>query len=314
MASAPFESWVAEGQAAELQDSLSHCIHSGHSFTFRELILIRDDVATTTDASFSRLQDGVGEGRVLIELSEVDQLLKITRDNRILSDEAGFRKLAQGLAHEVKNPLGGIKGAAQLLAKEVGAQPFQDYLEIIISESDRLKALVDRLLGSPQAPVDEIFNIHQVLERARSLISAESGGVVITHRDYDPSLPEITGDRSQVFQAVLNIAKNALEAVTEAKTEAPIITFSTRAVRRAHPGAKGAQTFLRLRIEDNGPGIPEDLKDRLFFPMVSGRAQGSGIGLSITQTIVARHNGWIEVHSEPGHTAFDVILPFGEKR
>lgn len=314
MASAPFESWVADGQSAELEDSITHCIQSGHSFTFRELILVRDDMTTTVDASFSRLQEPVAQGHVLIELSEVDQLLKITRDNRILNDEAGFRKLAQGLAHEVKNPLGGIKGAAQLLAKEVGAQPFQDYLEIIISESDRLKALVDRLLGSPQAPVDEVFNIHQVLERARSLISAESGGSVTTMRDYDPSLPELTGDRSQVFQAILNIAKNALEAVTEAETEAPVITFSTRAVRRAHPGSKGAQTFLRLRIEDNGPGIPDDLRERLFFPMVSGRAQGSGIGLSITQTIVTRHNGWIEVQSEPGHTAFDMILPFGEKR
>jgi len=170
------------------------------------------------------------------------------------------------------------------------------------------------LLGSSQTPVDELFNIHQVLERARSLISAESGGSITTQRDYDPSLPEMTGDRSQVFQAILNIAKNALEAVTESQTEQPMIKFSTRAVRRAHPGTKGAQTFLRLRIEDNGPGIPDDLKERLFFPMVSGRAQGSGIGLSITQTIIARHNGWIEVQSEPGHTAFDIILPFGEKR
>lgn len=144
LASAPFESWVADGQASELKESLSHCIRSGHSFTFRELILIRDDFATTTDASFSRLQDPVGSGLVLVELSEVDQLLKISRDSRLLSDEAGFRKLAQGLAHEVKNPLGGIKGAAQLLAKEAGAAEFQEYLSIIISEADRLKELVDK--------------------------------------------------------------------------------------------------------------------------------------------------------------------------
>jgi two-component system nitrogen regulation sensor histidine kinase GlnL len=250
----------------------------------------------------------------LVEIAEVDQLLKITRDTRLISDEAGFRKLAQGLAHEVKNPLGGIKGAAQLLAKEEGAQHFSDYLGIIVSEADRLKALVDRLLGSPQAPVDELFNIHQVLERVRSLISAESGGEIHTVRDYDPSLPDVFGDRSQVLQATLNIAKNALEALTDAQTEAPCIRFITRAVRRAHPGTKGAHTLLQIRIEDNGPGIPDELKDRLFFPMVSGRPEGSGIGLSITQTIISRHEGWIEVQSDPGHTVFEIMLPFGVKR
>lgn len=312
LASAPFENWVAGGQASELKDSLSHCIRSGHSFTFRELILIRDDLSTTTDASFSRLQDPIDKSLVLVELSEVDQLLKITRDSRLLSDEEGFRKLARGLAHEVKNPLGGIKGAAQLLSKEAGAESFQDYLQIIISEADRLKELVDRLLGAPQANGHEEFNIHLILERARSLLGAESGGAVEMRRDYDPSLPEVHADRNQLFQAILNIAKNALEAVTESDTPTPWVKFSSRAIRRAHPGSKGAHTMLQIRIEDNGPGIPDDLKDRIFFPMVSGRAQGSGIGLSITQTIISRHHGWIEVVSEPGHTTIDVIMPFGD--
>jgi two-component system nitrogen regulation sensor histidine kinase GlnL len=314
LTSVPFEFWAAESQSTELQESLSHCLTSGHNFTFRELVLIRDNVATTTDASFSRLQGPKDQGCVLVELSEVDHLIKIARDNRLFSDEAGFRQLVHGLAHEVKNPLGGIKGAAQLLAKEAGASNYKDYLEIIISEADRLKALVDRLLGSPQSHAEETFNIHQILERTRSLISAESGGIILTQRDYDPSLPELTGDRSQLFQACLNIAKNALESVTEARSENPQITFNTRAVRRKHPGSRGADTLIRIRIEDNGPGIPDDLKDRLFFPMVSGRPQGSGIGLSITQTIISRHNGWIEVTSEPGYTAFDIFLPFGVNR
>lgn len=314
LAASPFEAWVANGQLEELKESLKHCLKSGHNFTFRELTLVRDDSTTTVDASFSRLQTESGRVQVLIELSEVDQLLKITRDNRLFNDEAGFRKLVQGLAHEVKNPLGGIKGAAQLLAKEQGAAGFQDYLDVIIAEADRLKALVDRLLGSPDPIIEAPFNIHQILERARTLISAESGGRIVTRRDYDPSLPELIGDQSQIFQAILNVGKNALEALTEAEVAAPEICFSTRAVRRAHPGTKTAQTLIRIRIEDNGPGIPSDLKERLFFPMVSGRAQGSGIGLSITQTIVARHHGWIEVHSEPGRTLFDLILPFGDSR
>ena len=309
----PFEFWVADNQTLELRNSLYHCFTNDHNFTFRELCFTRDGQITTTDASFSRLQNPPEKGAILVELSEVDQLLKITRDTRNFSDEAGFRKLAQGLAHEVKNPLGGIKGAAQLLAKEKGAEDFQDYLSIIIQETDRLKELVDRLLGSPTAHYNETFNIHLILERARSLLNAESAGTIQMQRDYDPSLPEITADRNQLFQAILNIAKNALEAITESDTDQPSwVRFSTRAIRATKPGSRHAHTILRIRIEDSGPGIPNDLKDRIFFPMVSGRAKGSGIGLSVTQTIISRHHGWIEVASKPGHTSIDVFLPFGE--
>lgn len=222
----------------------------------------------------------------------------------------------QGLAHEIKNPLGGIKGAAQLLAKEVGANGYADYLDVIVSEADRLKTLVDRLLGSPASLEHEPVNIHQLLERTRALLLAESNEQIVITRDYDPSLPEIIGDRGQMQQAILNIAKNALEALTESVTIAPEIRFQTRAVRRSIAGSLGRQsrTLLQIRIEDNGPGIPTELTDRLFFPMVSGRAQGSGIGLSISQTIVHRHHGWIEVASKPGRTQFDIIVPFGESQ
>ena len=313
LASEPSEYWVSDSQMSELRTSLFHCIRSDHNFTFRELIFTRDGQKTTTDVSFSRLLNPLEEGMVLVELSEVEQLLKITRDTRTLSYEEGFRKVAQGLAHEVKNPLGGIKGAAQLLAKEKGAQNFQEYLLIIIQEADRLKELVDRLLGNSHAPENKTFNIHLILERVRALLDAESAGRVKIERDYDPSLPEITADQHQLLQAILNIAKNALEAVTESDINQPsLIRFTTRVIRRTQPGSRRSQAMLCIRIEDNGPGIPTDLKDRIFFPMVSGRAQGSGIGLSVTQTIISRHRGWIEVVSEPGNTTIDVILPFGE--
>ena len=220
--------------------------------------------------------------------------------------------MAEMLAHEIKNPLGGIKGAAQLLSKEADASIYQDYLEVIITETDRLTGLVDNLVGPNIKQVNESINIHRLLEQCRSLLSAQAGGKIDFQRDYDPSLPETIGSAQQLYQAILNITKNALEAVTESDTSLPWVRFSTRAIRRALPGSKGAHTMLRVRIEDNGPGIPEDLKERIFFPMVSGRAQGSGLGLSITQTIISRHRGWIEVESEPGHTAIDVMLPLGD--
>lgn len=314
LAAVPFESWVTASQVDELRQSLRLLEDEVYGFTYRELVLEREGHSVTADASFSFLDPPVSQGVILVELAEVDQLLKISRDSRKVSDEEGFRKLVQGLAHEIKNPLGGIKGAAQLLAKEAGANGYADYLDVIVSEADRLKALVDRLLGSPARLEHEPVNIHQLLERTRALLIAESNERIQIVRDYDPSLPELIGDRGQIQQAILNIAKNALEALTESNTPDPEIRLQTRAVRRSVAGSLGRQsrTLWQIRIQDNGPGIPPELNDRLFFPMVSGRAQGSGIGLSISQTIIHRHHGWIEVESKPGRTVFDIILPFGE--
>ena len=305
--------FIAETQVNEVSDSLGDCVKLGHNFTYRELQLISGRSLSTTDASFSKLEHSFDRvGSVLVELAEVDQILKIAREAKYSKDEKSSKQLLRGLAHEIKNPLGGIKGAAQLLSKEADASIYRDYLEIIITETDRLTGLVDNLLGPNIRQNNDPVNIHRLLEQCRSLLSAQAGGSIDFQRDYDPSLPETVGSAEQLYQAILNITKNALEAVAESNTSFPWIRFSTRAIRRAHPGSKGAHTMLRVRIEDNGPGIPDDLKDRIFFPMVSGRAQGSGIGLSITQTIISRHHGWIEVESEPGHTAIDVILPFGD--
>jgi two-component system nitrogen regulation sensor histidine kinase GlnL len=305
--------FTASTQASEVNDSLADCVKLGHNFTYRELQLISGRAMSTTDASFSKLEHSFDiSGAVLVELAEVDQILKIAREARYSKDEQSSKQLLRGLAHEIKNPLGGIKGAAQLLSKEADASIYQDYLEVIITETDRLTSLVDNLVGPNIRQANDSINIHRLLEQCRSLLGAQAGGKIDFQRDYDPSLPETTGSAQQLYQAILNITKNALEAVTESDTSLPYVRFSTRAIRRALPGSKGAHTMLRVRIEDNGPGIPEDLKERIFFPMVSGRAQGSGLGLSITQTIISRHRGWIEVESEPGHTAIDVMLPFGD--
>ena len=305
--------FISDAQASEVGDSLVDCVELGHNFTYRELQLASGRSSSTIDASFSKLQHSFdGYGTVLVELAEVDQILKIAREVKYSKDEQSSKQLLRGLAHEIKNPLGGIKGAAQLLSKEADASIYQEFLEVIITETDRLTGLVDNLTGPNLKQISDPINIHKLLEQCRSLLSAEAGGKIDFERDYDPSLPETEGNAEQLYQAILNITKNALEAVTEANTPSARVRFSTRAVRRAHPGSRGSHQMLQVRIEDNGPGIPEDLKDRIFFPMVSGRAQGSGIGLSITQTIISRHHGWIEVNSKPGRTAVDVILPFGD--
>ena len=314
-----FDAWVISRSENHYLEALKACLQSGHPFTIRELKVGRNDNTATVDASFSQIPDLQPNGAeaeikpaLMVEISQVDNLLKIARDSKYATDENNLKKMLRGLAHEVKNPLGGIKGAAQLMAKEADASIFQEYLQVIISEANRLTNLVDRLIGPHHQEKFQATNIHKLLEHSRALISAEFGGDYYIDHDYDPSLPEIQADEEQLTQAIINITRNAAQALSESHTLNPQISFTTRAIRKYEPETGLVSAAIRLRIQDNGPGIPEDLKDRIFFPMVSGRAQGSGIGLAITQTIISRHHGWIEVESEPGHTTIDVILPFGD--
>ena len=312
--------WVVDQVDNLYQEALDACMNFGRPFIIRELKLGHVGHMSTVDASFSQIP-AMGDDDslviqtkpvLLIEISQVDNLLKIARDSKYATDENNLKKILRGLAHEVKNPLGGIKGAAQLMAKEADASIFQEYLQIIISETNRLTNLVDKLIGPHKQEQFETTNIHKILEHCRTLISAEIGGSYFITHDYDPSLPEIQADEEQLTQAIINIVRNSAQALSEAATTDPVILFSTRAIRKHDPETGLVTSAIQLRIKDNGPGIPEDIKDRMFFPMVSGRAQGSGIGLSITQTIISRHHGWIEVNSRPGQTTVDVILPFGE--
>jgi len=315
-----FDTWIVNKSDSQYLEALEACLRFGHPFTIRELKLGRHSDLATVDASFSQIPETTNSKSLptavkpflMIEFSQVDNLLKIARDSKYATDENNLKKILRGLAHEVKNPLGGIKGAAQLMAKEADASIFQEYLQIIVFEANRLTNLVDRLIGPYQQEKFQTTNIHRVLEHCRALISAEIGGAYFIAHDYDPSLPEILADEEQLTQAIINIARNSSQALKEGSTTNPEIIFITRAIRKHDPETGIVSAAIRIRIQDNGPGIPDDLKDRIFFPMVSGRAQGSGIGLSITQTIISRHHGWIEVESEPGRTAIDVILPFGD--
>ena len=242
---------------------------------------------------------------LLIELRQMEQQLKIAREERMLLQQQANRELIRNLAHEIKNPLGGIRGAAQLLEYELPKPELREYTQVIIKESDRLQGLMDRLLAPHRVPQIAQINIHEVLERVRSLLLAETPRGVIVRRDYDTSLPEMTGDREQLIQVVLNIARNAIQSL-EGSGE---IILYTRVARRVTLAKKHFRLAIKLQITDNGPGVPESIKEKMFYPLVSGREGGSGLGLTIAQTYVNQHHGTIECESRPGYTCFTLLLP-----
>lgn len=250
-------------------------------------------------------------GLVVIELVEVEQKTKQEREERALDQAQANKELIRNLAHEIKNPLGGIRGAAQLLQMELESKSLTEYTQVIIHEADRLQLLVDRLLAPHRRPhmVGDV-NVHEVCERVRSLILAEFPKGLKVVRDYDTSVPEFRGDREQLIQTVLNIAHNAAQALAD-RIEAgdAKLILKTRVARRLTINRELHRLALVLHIEDNGPGIPESIRDRIFYPLVSGREGGSGLGLTLAQTFVQQHHGTIECESQPGHTVFKILIP-----
>jgi two-component system nitrogen regulation sensor histidine kinase GlnL len=245
-----------------------------------------------------------GTPHVLLELVEIEQQTRQDREERALDQAKANKELIRNLAHEIKNPLGGIRGAAQLLEMEVESRALTEYTQVIINEADRLQDLMQRLLSSHRVMQPAQVNIHEILERVRRLIHAEYAGVRV-RRDYDTSLPMITADREQMIQAILNIARNAAQAM---HGEGEIV-LRTRAVRQVTIAKKRFRLALELRVIDNGPGIPEAIRDKIFYPLVSGREGGSGLGLTLVQSFIHQHQGTIEVESRPGHTSFNILLP-----
>ena len=252
-----------------------------------------------------------GSPNVVVELVEIEQQTRQDREERALGQAQVTKELIRNLAHEIKNPLGGIRGAAQLLEMEVESRALTEYTQVIISEADRLQALVDRLLAPHRKPhVVSDVNIHEVCERVRSLILAEFPRGIEVQRDYDISIPDFRGDREQLIQAVLNIAHNAAQALGERIAAGDArITLRTRIARQITLGKQRYRLALDLHIQDNGPGVPESIRDRIFFPLVSGRDGGSGLGLTLAQTFVQQHLGTIECESEPGRTIFKIVIP-----
>ncbi len=250
-------------------------------------------------------------GEVIVELLPLEQQTRQEREERLLDQAQANKELIRNLAHEIKNPLGGIRGAAQLLQMELDSKELVEYTQVIIHEADRLQSLVDRLLAPHRRPhVVGDVNIHEVCERVRSLILAEFPRGLRVVRDYDTSIPEFRGDREQLIQALLNIAHNAAQALGEriAAGDGEII-FRTRIGRQVTFGKQRYRLALELHVIDNGPGVPDSIRDRIFFPLVSGREGGSGLGLTLAQTFVQQHHGLIECDSVPGRTDFKLLIP-----
>ena len=320
---------------AALEDALgiSRRTIVGSCFTdaFTEPVQLRSALERTTENEFASLRydallkrlghepipvhviltrtDTVNE--VVVELVPQESQTRQDREERLAEQAQTNKELIRNLAHEIKNPLGGIRGAAQLLEMEMDSPELTEYTQVIIHEADRLQSLVDRLLAPHRRPhlVGDV-NIHEVCERVRSLILAEFPRGLRVVRDYDISIPEFRGDREQLIQTVLNIAHNACQALVEriAVGDAEL-TFRTRVNRQITFGKQRYRLALELHVIDNGPGVPDSIKDRIFYPLVSGREGGSGLGLTLAQTFVQQHHGLIEVDSVPGRTDFKILIP-----
>ena len=297
--------------ADELFAAARRALLEGRSFSERDLDLRLGRMqATTVDCTITPLWRSAREPNyVLIEMTNVEHNQRIQHEGTMLMQNQVSSVLLQGLAHEIKNPLGGIRGAAQLLERELEDQKLAEYTQIIIGEADRLRTLVERMLGPRGESFKQLLNIHDILEHVRQVVLAECGSAVHIERDYDPSLPEIHVDRDQLVQAFLNLVRNAVQALAGT---GGTITLRTRIQRKFTIGTKLHRLVIRTQVIDTGPGVDPTLVSSIFFPLVSGRADGSGLGLPIAQSLVHRQGGLIGFESLPGHTEFSVWLPVGE--
>lgn len=297
------EAWLAR---------LATAARDGQGYQQRELSLPTADGQrqVTVDCTITPLLEGEAPWSLLVELQPLDRHLAIAREEALLSQQATWRQLTRALAHEVKNPLGGLRGAAQLLERELPDPALAEYTRVIIREADRLRDLVDALLGPARREARSAHNAHALIEHVLRVVTPQLGSHISLKRDYDPSLPELELAGDQIIQALLNLVQNALQALAGRRGR---ITLRTRAERRFTIGTRVHRLAVRIEVEDDGPGVPADLADRLFFPLVSGRSDGTGLGLGIAQDLVQRHGGVIEWQSEPGRTLFSIVLPLLEQ-
>ena len=292
--------------SATLQGALDNALNNNWGYTGQNIELKRGDGELLhINCTVTPLRPEVAGVRLLLELQPIEHQLAATREERLIEQQKASRELIRNLAHEIKNPLGGIRGAAQLLEHELSNPSLKEYTQVIIKEADRLQDLMQRLLTPHRAMLPTTVNIHEILERVRSLLTAEFPGSLSMRRDYDTSLPELVGDREQLIQAVLNVARNAAQAM---HGEGEIV-LRTRVLRQVTLAKKRYRLALEIKVIDNGPGIPETVRERMFYPLVSGRDGGSGLGLTIAQNFVQHHLGTIDCTSQPGHTIFTIRLP-----
>ena len=288
----------------ELAEIVSEAALTNKTFTRRRMqLLLPGKDNFTADVTVTSVLD---QGQTVVELIPMDRYLRIDRDDAIQEHPDVTRQMVGGLAHEIKNPLGGIKGSAELLARELPDKSLEEYTDIIIEETNRLTSLLDRMLGPNTLAKKTPISIHQVLERTANLIELESKNLEVI-RDYDPSIPELLIDPELMLQAVLNVARNAMQILET--TPHPVLTFTTRIERQFTINGQRHKVVVRMDIRDNGSGIPPEIQEQLFYPMISRRPGGTGLGLTFAQSIIAQHNGMIEFESEPGDTTYSNIIP-----
>ena len=298
---------LAEGvpHFAPHEPRLRAALDAGAGFIDRELALRRHgDQSITVDCTVTPLLVD-GKPGLLLEVLSLDRHLRISRDELLLAQHQASRELIRGLAHEIKNPLGGIRGAAQLLEREFPDSEHREYTRVIIREVDRLQNLVNRMLGPNRAPQKLPLNVHEALEHVRQLVQAEAPEAVSFLRDYDPSIPDVVADREQLIQSTLNVVRNALQAVGSDGS----IVLRTRTRRQFTIGGVRHKLVIQIDIEDDGPGIPPPMLEKIFYPMITTRADGTGLGLPIAQYLIHSHGGVIECRSRPGCTVFSIYLP-----
>jgi len=295
------------GPSHGLETALVNALQTNWSYTGQDLKIHRNNAEPLhLDCTVSPAEaSGVC---LLLEFRPLDAQLRVNREEQLLQQQQASRELIRNLAHEIKNPLGGIRGSAQLLERELTEPQLREYTEVIIAEADRLQDLMNRMLSAHCMMRPGPLNIHDVLERVRRLVLAEFPDTTIM-RDYDTSLPELTADREQLIQAILNIARNAAQALQGTGA----IIFRTRIARQVTMAKRRFKLALELRVIDNGPGIPDEIRDKIFYPLVSGREGGSGLGLSLAQSFVEQHHGMIDVESRSGRTCFTILLPISDR-
>ncbi|MDD5242355.1 MAG: nitrogen regulation protein NR(II) [Sulfuricella sp.] len=297
----------AFGETETLPKAVESALLTRASFIEHEIILTTSDNHTLS-VSCTVTPVEIGAISLMLEFHQIDKQLKIAREERMQMQQQANRELLRNLAHEIKNPLGGLRGAAQLLEHELPRTGLREYTQVIIQEADRLQKLMDRLLTPSHLPHLRLTNIHEVLERVRSLTLAETPQGIRIRRDYDTSLPELVADPEQLIQAVLNIVRNAAQSM-QGKGE---IVLRTRVARQVTLAKKRYRQAIQVQIIDNGPGIPEAIREKIFYPLVSGREGGSGMGLTLAQALINQHQGTIECDSRPGHTCFTLLLPLAD--
>lgn len=294
--------------AETISEVIDRVIETARPYSQRELPLrvVGAEQEMIVDCTVTLFEEPGALSALLVELADATQHQRISRENALLAQAGGSRLMIRQLAHEIKNPLGGLRGAAQLLERQLSDPALREYTSVIINEGDRLKNLVDALLGPGHAPRKQQLNIHELLQHIWQLLKLEAPSQVKVDRDYDPSLPPLKVDRDQIIQAMLNLGRNAMQAVGESGR----IILRTRVLTHVYIGTRRHRLVASVQFEDNGPGVPDHLRDTLFYPLVTGRSNGTGLGLALAQELVSRHDGLVEFESRPGRTVFTILLPF----